>query len=154
MRGQWRLRVVDRWSGDTGSLISWGLKIRTQGNLARGSISPGLSIPDNDPQGIISSINISSTLKIKDITVSVDISHTFIQDLTVNLISPSGKTIVLHNKTGGSNDNIQQAYSPATHPQLGCLLGDDGAGDWKLHVADNAGMDEGKLNKWEIEIKG
>ena len=154
VRGQWMLRVVDRWAADTGTLVSWGLKIKTIGNLARGSSSPGLDIPDNDPKGITSSIGLSQSMKIKDLNVSVDISHIFIQDLVVKLISPSGKNVTLHNHTGGSKDNIMQIYYPATYPQMTVLLGDDSAGDWRLHVADLAGMDKGKLNKWEIEIKG
>jgi subtilisin-like proprotein convertase family protein len=72
----------------------------------------------------------------------------------VTLISPSGKKVFLHNHTGGSKDNIRQIYYPAAYPQMAVLLGDEPAGDWKLHVADTSGMDKGKLNKWEIEIKG
>lgn len=154
VRGQWILRVIDRWASDTGTLNDWKIRIKTIGNLARGSSSPGLDIPDNDPKGVSSSIAISQPMKIKDLNVSVDISHTFIQDLAVTLISPSGKKVVLHNHTGGNKDNIRQIYYPATYPQMAVLLGDDSAGDWKLHVADTSGMDKGKLNKWEMEIKG
>jgi subtilisin-like proprotein convertase family protein/subtilisin family serine protease len=154
VRGQWTLKVIDRWASDTGRLNDWKIRIKTIGNMARGSSSPGFDIPDNDPKGVISTIAISQSLKVKDLNVSVDISHTFIQDLAVTLISPSGKKVFLHNHTGGSKDNIRQIYYPAAYPQMAVLLGDEPAGDWKLHVADTSGMDKGKLNKWEIELKG
>ena len=151
VRGEWLLKVIDRWPKDTGTLNSWGLKIRLKKNVLVESISPGVHIPDNNPKGIISTMDFSTHGQIKDIKVTVDISHTYIGDLTVTLTSPSLKTITLHNGTGGSSENIQTEYRMTSHPQLDNLMGEDINGTWKLAVADLCGMDVGKLNRWEIE---
>ena len=153
IRGIWALKVVDRWARDTGTLNSWGLKIRVRSNVVRVSASPGTHIPDNTPQGITSTINISSQGQVKDIKVGVDISHTYIGDLTIDLISPSNKAVRLHNKTGGTTDDLQAEYSIASNPQLGGFLGENIFGEWKLVVADNYGIDIGKLNQWGIEVR-
>ena len=44
-------------------------------------------------------------------TVAVNIVHTYIGDLAVSLIAPDGSAYVLHNRTGGSADNINQTYT-------------------------------------------
>ena len=153
VHGEWLLKVIDRWPKDTGTLNSWGFKIRLLNNVIVESISPGVHIPDDDPEGIISTMDFSTHGQIKEIKVSVDISHTYIGDLTVKLTSPSSKTITLHNRTGGTSDNIQTEYRITSHPQLNDLMGEDVNGTWKLAVADHCGLDVGKLNKWEIEVK-
>ena len=153
IRGNWLLKVIDRWAADTGTLNSWGLKIRTRGNIIRESVAPGLHIPDDDPQGITSTINFSVQGKVKDIKVRVDISHTYIGDLMVSLISPSNTHVTLHSFSGGSADNIKAEYTNASHPQLSQFFDENVSGAWKLQVADHAGFDEGKLNRWEIEIR-
>ena len=44
-------------------------------------------------------------------TVEVHIVHTYIGDLVVTLIAPDGSSYVLHNRAGGSTDNIDQTYT-------------------------------------------
>jgi len=153
IRSDWLLRVIDRWLEDTGTLNSWGLKIRTKGNVFRESVAPGLHIPEEDPQGITSTLNFPVQGEVKDIKVRLDVSHTYIGDLLVSLTSPSNTQVILHTFTGGSADNINAEYTVASIPQLSQFLDENVSGLWKLHVADHAGLDVGKLNKWEIEIK-
>jgi subtilisin-like proprotein convertase family protein len=152
IQGTWLLKVADRWSADTGTLNSWGLRIRVLNNIVRVSVSPGIHIPDDDPQGIVSAINVSSQGQVKEIKVNVDISHTYTGDLTVTLTSPSNKKVTLHNMTGGTTDNLQAEYSRASHPQLSDFLDENIFGEWKLAVADHLGFDVGKLNQWGVEL--
>jgi subtilisin-like proprotein convertase family protein/subtilisin family serine protease len=153
IRGTWSLQVADHWAQDTGTLNQWSLKLKVAGQSIRGVATPGLRIPDNDPTGIVSQIGLSHGGQVKAIAVKVAISHTYIQDLTVQLIAPSGKAILLHNRTGGSQDNIEQVYTPTTHLLLANFIGEVIAGNWQLVVADHAGADIGKLNQWELEIQ-
>jgi hypothetical protein len=60
---------------------------------------------------------------ITDFRVRVDISHTFIGDLRVDLIAPDGTAVTLHNNTGGSADNLVRTYSVQETPALRSLLG-------------------------------
>jgi PKD repeat protein len=75
--------------------------------------------------------------------VSVNILHTFSGDLKVDLIAPDKSVYVLHNRTGGSTDNILKTYSVnLSTEQLN--------GDWKLRVNDNAAGDVGLVDSWSI----
>jgi subtilisin-like proprotein convertase family protein len=58
--------------------------------------SPGVDIPDDDPEGIERILVADTSGQVKDISVSVDITHTYIGDLVIKLVSPSGKTVDLH----------------------------------------------------------
>ncbi len=155
MRGKWSLKVVDRARKDTGTLNSWGLKSKVlkKENVVKGSDSPGLHIPDDDPAGITRTLDFQASGRIKDIKVNVDISHTYVGDLTVKLTSPSNKEVTLHDKEGGSVDNIQTEYTITKDPQLRDFLDEQINGTWTLAVADHAGMDVGKLNRWGIEAR-
>ncbi|MFE1558403.1 S8 family serine peptidase, partial [Streptomyces sp. NPDC058734] len=50
--------------------------------------------------------NAPATLK-----VGVNIAHTYIGDLKVDLIAPDGTVYTVHNRAGGSTDNINQTYT-------------------------------------------
>jgi subtilisin-like proprotein convertase family protein len=150
--GTWALEVADMVKKDTGRLNSWRLEIMaasSENNMVRREIVPEVTdIPDNNPAGIESSINIDKDKKIKDIKVTMDIIHSWIGDLTVDLVSPAGTSVRLHNREGRSSDKIVKTYTP----QLRQILGENAKGEWILKVADLAAEDEGDLNKWGLEI--
>jgi subtilisin-like proprotein convertase family protein len=118
----------------------------------RGEATPALTIPDNNPAGISSTIAIAQAGTAKSMKVSVDITHTFIADLQVELIAPSGQRATLHSRTGGSQDNLITMYDSATTSALTPLLSQSVQGQWSLRVTDRAGQDVGKLNKWSLEL--
>ncbi len=115
-----------------------------------------IDIPDNDPNGIYDSLFVDGHLNIEDIEVYVNITHTYISDLIVRLISPSGTGVYLHNETGGSNENIVGWYDselPVDGPgTLADFQGEDAYGWWRLFVSDNASWDTGTLNGWTLRI--
>ena len=73
--------------------------------------------------------------------VAVNIVHTYKGDLKVDLVAPDGSVYVLHNRSGGSADNIIQTYSVN-------LSSEALNGTWRLRVNDNAGGDTGYMNSW------
>jgi len=75
--------------------------------------------------------------------VQVTIVHTYIGDLKVDLIAPDGSVYVLHNRTGGSADNINTTYTVN-------LSAEALNGTWRLRVNDNAGGDTGFIDSWSI----
>ncbi|HSM10726.1 MAG TPA: proprotein convertase P-domain-containing protein [Lysobacter sp.] len=75
--------------------------------------------------------------------VAVNIVHTYIGDLKVDLIAPDGSIYVLHNRSGGSADNINTTYNVN-------LSSEALNGTWKLRVNDNAGGDVGYINSWSV----
>ncbi len=118
----------------------------------RSEAVPGAAIQDDDPQGVSSAISIAEGGKVCAIRVGLDITHTYIGDLRVELIAPSGERAVLHNRSGGTADNIIDTFDSADQAELKGLLGLACRGDWTLWVVDQARLDSGKLNRWSIEL--
>ncbi|RZA36496.1 MAG: PKD domain-containing protein [Lysobacteraceae bacterium] len=76
-------------------------------------------------------------------SVAVNIVHTYKGDLKVDLVAPDGSVYVLHNRSGGSADNINATYTVN-------LSGEALNGTWNLRVNDNAGGDTGYINSWSV----
>lgn len=123
-------------------------------NVLRGEVQPNQSIPDNVPQGIVSSIPINGSGRVSDIRVSVDLVHTWVGDLRLTLTSPEGVTATLHNRSGGDQDNIRQTFSAANTADLANMARGaiEAGGVWRLHISDHANRDVGRLVAWSLEI--
>ena len=102
-------------------------------------------IPDSSSAGVSSPVTVSgaSGNASSQTQVYVNITHTWIGDLIVTLRAPDGSAYVLHNRTGGSTDNIDATYTVD-------LSSESKNGTWTLHVSDNAAADTGTLNAWSI----
>jgi subtilisin family serine protease len=114
-----------------------------------------LSIPDNNTTGISSTLALSNlTGSITEVNVSVSITHTYKGDLEVALIHPDGTTVLLHNLTGGSTDNIVTTFDTLTAPaqSLAAFNGKTPNGTWRLRVRDLAAQDVGTLTGWSLQI--
>ena len=117
--------------------------------------TPSLAIPDNNPTGVSDAISVGiGGATVSGIEVYVDITHTYQGDLIVDLTSPDGTTVILHNRTGGSVDDILGWYPSPLVPDgdLDNFIGENTDGDWTLHISDNAGADTGILNEWCVRI--
>ena len=115
---------------------------------------PGLLISDNsDSQDTTSPINVGLNGTISSISVSLDITHTWISDLKVVLTSPDGSEAVLHDRMGGSADNIVSTYNSSSHAGLGSMVGSSTKGSWTLSIGDYAGGDVGRLNSWILGLE-
>lgn len=116
------------------------------------SSSPSLSIPDNmRVQGTSDTMLVPVNGTLKSVSASVDISHTHIGDLRVELSSPGGKTVVLHDRAGGGSDGIKRTYDLTT--AVRSMLGPAVAGNWTITVGDYSGGDIGALNSWSISLQ-
>jgi subtilisin-like proprotein convertase family protein len=80
-------------------------------------------------------------------TVEVHIIHTYIGDLVVSLIAPDGSAYVLHNRAGGSADNINQTYTVNLSSEVA-------NGTWRLRVQDAATLDTGTIDSWTLNLSG
>lgn len=120
---------------------------------------PPIDIPDNDPIGIFSNIALATASRVASIAdVSIEIPHTFIGDLQVSLISPSGTVVRLHDRTGGDADNLIRSYPVPTAIDgpgtLADFVDEPITGNWTLFVADVGPADIGQLVSWSISIIG
>jgi subtilisin-like proprotein convertase family protein/subtilisin family serine protease len=142
--GTWKLRVQDAAGADTGYINSWTLNLGGGGTpICSGTNGTDVSIPDNTT--VNSPITLSGCAGNGSATaqVAVAIVHTYIGDLVVSLIAPDGTAFVLHNRAGGSADNINTTYTVN-------LSGEAKNGTWTLRVQDAASADTGYINSWTI----
>jgi len=155
VQGDWVLGVRDTAAVDVGTLDRWSLDITVQSEaaLVGGQAAPKLDIPDDTPQGVSSSIAIARAGNVGRLKVTLDITHSYIGDLRIELVSPSGRSAVLHAQLGGGADDLKETYdSEAPLSPLTPLVGQAMQGNWTLRVADLAAVDVGRLNKWSLEI--
>ena len=78
-----------------------------------------------------------------DLSVDVNIVHTYKGDLIVNLVAPDGSTYLLHNGSGGSANNINATYTVNASSEAA-------NGTWKLRVYDRYNGDTGYINEWSL----
>jgi subtilisin-like proprotein convertase family protein len=127
------------------------------GNLVKTySVSPALAIPDNNATGVTSTQNVPLALTVASISVAVNVTHTYKGDLVLTLTGPDGTAAILHNRTGGSADNVITTYAITTAPfaPLSVFNGKNTAGNWSLKTQDLAALDVGTLNSWSITFNG
>jgi len=122
------------------------------GQVVRGEATPNLTIPDNNQTGITSTIAITQSGTAQGIKVSVAITHTYISDLQVGLLAPSGRWVTLHDRAGANQANLNMTYDSASTPALAPLVGQPIQGNWILGVRDVVVKDIGTLNRWSLEF--
>ncbi|HVV86166.1 MAG TPA: DUF4215 domain-containing protein [Kofleriaceae bacterium] len=137
------------------------------------SASPNLAIPDNDPAGIASTIDLTTAGAITHLAVTLGVTHTSDGDLDISLVGPGGTRRDLSSDNGGAGDDlagtqledaattlVTDGTAPFTgrfrpEQSLTTTAGVDflhgrAAGAWTLHVADDAAGDTGTLARWTL----
>jgi subtilisin-like proprotein convertase family protein len=148
--------VADLSRNDTGKLERWGLRLNlSPDSSVKLTSNESLTIPDNNRQGITSRLTVQSSGTLRRMEASVDISHPWIGDLSVSLVSPAGAEVLLHNRTGNGTDNIRKLYDMHNSPALAALVRSrpQVLGEWALKVADLGQGHAGKLNSWGLNIE-
>ncbi|WP_338867159.1 M4 family metallopeptidase [Myxococcus stipitatus] len=99
-----------------------------------------------DNSTVTSKVTVAQEGTVEKLKLDLDIAHTFKGDLKVTLTSPSGKSAVVHNRTGGSADDVKGSFD------LSAFAGEPTKGEWTLTVEDKAKRDTGTLKGWSINI--
>ncbi|WP_030773640.1 M28 family metallopeptidase [Streptomyces sp. NRRL F-2664] len=104
-----------------------------------------VTIPDSPAAAVTSPITVSGVAGNAPATTKVDVNivHTYRGDLVVDLLAPDGTVYTLHNRSGGSADNLVQSYTVNASSEVA-------NGVWKLRVKDSAAQDVGYINSWKI----
>jgi subtilisin-like proprotein convertase family protein len=144
------------------------------GYTAYPSASVPVTIPDG-PGVVTSTLTIPDSKRIKDMSVSISLTHNFMADLDVTLTSPQGNVMHLFSDIGsvtvGANTNMDLIFNDFNAippifivlnglghtPELAALLNDyfkgiDAQGTWTLTIYDDATGDGGTLHNWAIHI--
>ncbi len=113
--------------------------------------TPALAIPDNDETGVTDTMDLSLEFGfITRLNVYLDITHTYIGDLLIQLTSPNGTTVTVHGNSGGGVDDIVGWYPLELTPaeDLAAFASEPLSGQWTLSVIDSANGDTGTVNEW------
>jgi subtilisin-like proprotein convertase family protein len=116
------------------------------------SNAASFTIPDNNPQGITSPIQVAETGSVRTIQINLELEHSFLGDLEISLIAPSKRTILLQARTLGRRTTWQATYSPQSNPALSRCVGQSAQGAWQLKVVDAALGDTGTLKNWQLTL--
>ena len=128
-------------------------------------------IPTTANATVNSTLNVTSTNAVSDANVTIDISHTWVNDMTITLISPSGTQVQLvaqpctsaaladitatFDDAGvpivcGNNPAISGVVIPAQ--ALAAFNGEPMNGTWTLRVLDSFNLDGGSINSWSLNL--
>lgn len=118
---------------------------------------------------LTSKIFLLNDLPIADINVNLDLTHSFLSDLVITLVSPAGTRVALVSNSCGGNKNIsatfdddgdsfvcgtQPAINGTVRPlgSLGAFKGESTFGEWTLEVRDVSPSDGGSINAFSLDI--
>lgn len=102
-------------------------------------------VPDNSTTGISSTLQVTRTGPSGTVEVRVQVTHTYIGDLVVELVHPDGTVYSLHNRDGGTTDNINRSYTVNVGNRAS-------QGTWTLRVRDVSRLDTGTLTGWRLSF--
>ncbi len=139
--------------------------------LATASANIPITISASGTPTINSTLNITNGGIISDVNITMNVTHTYINDLTATLISPSGTQVQLYARpcTDTAIQNINASFDDAgiavvcgTNPgisgtvqpksALSVFNGLNSTGTWTLKIADAFNQDGGILNSWSLNI--
>ncbi|GAA4031830.1 zinc-dependent metalloprotease family protein [Flavobacterium cheonhonense] len=130
-----------------------------------------ITIPTTANVTVNSTLNVASTNTISDVNVTVNISHTWVNDMTITLISPTGTQVQLVAQPCVSDSllNINATFDDSgtalvcqTNPaisgtiqpfqSLSAFNGQNMNGTWTLRVLDSFNQDGGTINSWSLRL--
>ncbi|MQP24433.1 T9SS type A sorting domain-containing protein [Flavobacterium sp. LMO8] len=130
-----------------------------------------INIPTTANVTINSTLNIPSGGTISDVNITMNVTHTWINDMTATLISPSGTQVQLFaqpctsasisdivatfddsgtNVVCGNNPGISGTVKSSQ--LLSAFNGESSTGTWTLRILDSFNQDGGSLNSWSLNI--
>jgi aminopeptidase S len=77
--------------------------------------------------------------------VGVDLAHTYVGDLVVDVLAPDGSAYNVHNRSGGSTDNLVTTFTVNAASEVA-------NGTWRLRVRDAAAQDTGTIRAWSLQF--
>ncbi|WP_333876639.1 zinc-dependent metalloprotease [Flavobacterium sp.] len=130
-----------------------------------------ITIPTTANVTVNSTLSVASTNIISDVNVTMNISHTWVNDMTITLISPAGTQVQLVAQPCVSDDllNVDATFDDSGIPlvcevnpaitgtirplqSLTAFNGQAMNGTWTLRVLDSYNQDGGSINSWSLEL--
>ena len=143
-KGRWTLIAKNQSNNSKSVLNNWAINFGCHSK----ENCPNEVFTNNADKEILNSVQYCKhDGSVAAMRVMVDIDHPSQKNLTVKLVSPTGKAITLHDKAGSGQFEQTTYESKATKS----LIGQPAHGTWKLSVQDAEGNARvGKLRKWKL----
>jgi subtilisin family serine protease len=109
-------------------------------------------VPDNQPDGVVRSLQCRDTGTVQDLYIEVELEHEFMGDLSLRLRLPTGQAVLLQGPTLGSRRSWKQRYDLTNTPVLMPAIGIAAGGKWQLQVSDRAPGHTGQLVGWQLVL--
>ncbi|WP_422106299.1 reprolysin-like metallopeptidase [Winogradskyella sp.] len=168
----WRVRGVNDCGSGPYSQASFTTANITCNSYSATDLPIDILETFNGTDNYTSVINVANDAIITDVNVTINISHSWNNDLDIFLISPSGTSIELSTDNGADDDDnytdtvfdqeattsITAGTSPFTgtfipEGDLSTIYGEMSAGDWTLSVDDDfAFSDGGQIVEFTLEL--
>jgi len=131
--------------------------------------TPGSAV-NQQTSPVIDVMIVPANMLIGNIEVLVDVSHSFVGDLIVELTSSSGTLVRMHNEEGGSDEDLNVVFNAngianALPYDCGCQMQASGPGSlidfqntssigaWLLRIDDTYPGNVGFLNRWCVRFQ-
>ncbi|MBT1446102.1 S8 family serine peptidase [Shewanella sp. JM162201] len=103
------------------------------------TVAANAQIPDATLAGVTSELQVADNLTVEAVQVKLNIDHTRLRDLAIELVSPSGtRSVLLNPRVGFIGEHIENGVLLSNH-----FYGENSAGVWTLRVRDtDAGTTE------------
>ena len=129
-----------------------------------------IEISSSGTPTVVSKLSFAEDVTIADVDVTLNIEHTFLGDLVVNLTSPTGTTVtlisnscdMLRNVTATFDDDASGVFVCGGNPAisgrvkgvgaLNAFNGESLLGEWTLTVNDNVSLDGGVLVSFSMDV--
>lgn len=129
---------------------------------------PNLQILDQET--VSTTLNIEESAIISDVNVTLNITHTWVSDLTINVTAPDGTVVNLVSSEGDDGDNFvnttfdDDAETPIAgqdapftgtfvpEQSLSAFNGLNMQGEWTISITDDYQQDQGTLLNWTLNM--
>ena len=123
-------------------------------------VSPNVPILilDNNPVGVMDTINVPDVGTAEQLLVRVDIETSNTNQIEVRLYDPLNQEYVLHRRSGNSQ-TLQTSYpvpTPTVSGDLTYWVGRNPQGTWRIRVIDTQYLNntwDGRLKSWSIAVQ-
>ena len=127
---------------------SW-TNVAPEASASTGLLTVGADIPDDDPTGVTSTVFVPEAIKIEQVEVVLNATHTYRGDLRVVLTSPAGTESVLAETHGDNGDNYSSWVFTTVRN-----WDELSYGEWTLTISDGFNFDVGTFDSWQLNFYG
>ncbi len=112
-----------------------------------------VGLPITDYRTTTGRLSVTEACTIGRASVDLDISHSYVGDLRVTLVSPAGTEVVLHDHGGAGRRDLRDTIDwDSRSGALRALAGQSTVGTWEVRVRDDAGADTGTFRAFTLRF--